>query len=157
MSIAEISEGCIESGSEARTRQLGNRVGEVLDLGESVLLVGSLGAGKTCLTRGIAQGLNVEEHARVRSPSFSLVHLYKGRLDLYHVDLYRLSEGEIPGLAMEEIWDGGGVLVIEWAERMGPALVPPRSLWIRMEHTGNPGTRRISWGSQLPSATPGHW
>ena len=157
MSIVEMAEGRLESRSEAETMKLGTRMGANIESGEALLLVGSLGTGKTRLTKGIADGLGIAGNARVRSPSFSLVNVYSGTPALYHADLYRLSEEEIPELAMEEIWDGQGVLVIEWAERLPSSLRPPVCLWVRLEHTGELETRRISWGQVLPPPTPGCW
>jgi len=101
--------------------------------------------------------LGIGAEAGVRSPSFSLVNVYNGDPDLYHADLYRLSEQEVPGLAMEEIWDGRGALVVEWAERIPVPARPPVALWVRLEHTGKPETRRISWGKTPPPPTPGCW
>ena len=78
------------SRSPEQTRQLGRRLGEIASPGDVALLVGSLGAGKTCLTQGIAWGLGVMDYTA--SPSFVLMREYKGRLPLYHVDLYRLVQ-----------------------------------------------------------------
>jgi tRNA threonylcarbamoyladenosine biosynthesis protein TsaE len=80
------------SKSDAETLSLGARTGEHLKGGEILLLDGPLGAGKTIFVKGIASALGVEEE-EVTSPSFTLVNLYNGRLKLYHLDLYRLSEG----------------------------------------------------------------
>lgn len=82
-------------------------------------LDGALGSGKTCLTRGIAQGLNVPESLYVTSPSYSLINEYPGRLPLFHVDLYRVQDvGELEELGLDDIMGGDGIAVIEWADRL---------------------------------------
>ena len=84
--------------------------------GDVFLLSGDLGAGKTCLTQGIAKGLGVDEY--VRSPTFVLVSVHQGRLPLYHIDIYRLDEvAEVVDLGLEEYLAGDGVSVIEWASK----------------------------------------
>ena len=84
--------------------------------GELVLMTGDLGAGKTCMTQGIAWGLGVNEHAR--SPTFVLVSEYEGRRTLYHADLYRIDDPlEAEDLGLDETYGNGGVCVVEWAEK----------------------------------------
>lgn len=145
MSILDLGEGSLIASAESQTLELGRRVGALLLPGEAVFLKGDLGAGKTCLTRGIAEGLDVPEGERVRSPSFSLVNVYRGRFPLYHVDLYRLSEGsEISALGLEELWDEGCV-VVEWAERLQGIHLPKSSLWISLDHGSSPSERLIRW------------
>jgi tRNA threonylcarbamoyladenosine biosynthesis protein TsaE len=103
--------------------------------GDVIALSGDLGAGKTCFIQGVAAGLGV---ARVvTSPTFVLVAEYAGRLPLHHVDLYRTeSLEEIRALGLEELLDGEGVTVIEWAEKAEP-LLPPRSIRVRIEGVGD--------------------
>jgi tRNA threonylcarbamoyladenosine biosynthesis protein TsaE len=89
---------------------------------EVVLLSGELGAGKTVFAKGLAAGLGVEDTSRVCSPSYTLVNIYKGRVLVFHIDLYRLEkESEIADLGWED-YLGEGVVIIEWAERL-PFLV----------------------------------
>jgi tRNA threonylcarbamoyladenosine biosynthesis protein TsaE len=89
---------------------------------EVVLLSGELGAGKTVFAKGLAVGLGVEDTSRVCSPSYTLVNIYKGRVLVFHIDLYRLEkESEIADLGWED-YLGEGVVIIEWAERL-PFLV----------------------------------
>lgn len=128
-----------ETTSAAATHALGKALGEAC-LGRAVIaLVGPLGAGKTCLARGIAEGLGVPASA-VASPTFVLIHEYAGRLPMYHVDLYRLEERDaVNGLGLEEYTESTGVTVIEWAEK-APTVLPPDHLWIALEHLG--GDRR---------------
>ena len=83
-----------------------------------VALTGQLGAGKTTLIQGMAEGLGVKDY--VTSPSFIIINEYLGRVPFYHVDLYRLDEeAEVLDLGIDEYFDRGGVCVIEWAERLG--------------------------------------
>lgn len=116
------------SRSPEETFDLGARVGSSLAGGEILLLDGPLGAGKTIFAKGLAHALGVDTD-EVTSPSFTLVNIYdEGRLRLYHMDLYRLSEGAAAAHAVdldELLTDEGAVFVIEWAERMGRYPLPP--------------------------------
>jgi len=117
------------STSEEETRQLGERLGRLLQKGDIVLLNGDLGTGKTCLTQGIGRGLSCT--GQVNSPSFVLMNEYEGRETLYHVDLYRVEDvEELDDLGL---WDYAetGVLVIEWPER-GAELLPGDGLVIEL-------------------------
>lgn len=107
----------VRSGSPAQTHALGVRLGAVAEAGDVIGLTGALGAGKTVLTQGIAEGLGVEPGA-VASPTFVLVREHRGRLPLFHVDLYRVDSPEaIERLGLDEYLEGEGVTVIEWAEK----------------------------------------
>jgi tRNA threonylcarbamoyladenosine biosynthesis protein TsaE len=101
-------------------------------------LVGPLGAGKTCLTRGFARGLGVSE-GKTTSPTFVLIHEYRGRLPLVHVDLYRLDAEAAGNLGLEEYLESSAVTVIEWADKIR-AQLPRDYLRIELEHRG--GDRR---------------
>ncbi|MBI2832106.1 MAG: tRNA (adenosine(37)-N6)-threonylcarbamoyltransferase complex ATPase subunit type 1 TsaE [Chloroflexi bacterium] len=125
---------CLElvSRNPEQTQRIGARIGEMACPGDVILLTGKLGAGKTCLTQGIAQGLGIEEYAA--SPSFVLVREHYGRLPLYHVDLYRLDNiEEIADLGLDEYLYGKGVCVVEWAEK-GPGLLPAEHLLIKIDY-----------------------
>ena len=103
---------------EKETEILGRELAHWLQAGDVLALHGELGAGKTCLVRGLAQGLGLEENL-VASPSFSLINEYPGPVPLFHIDCYRLHlEEEIEELGLEEYMDGPGVTAIEWAERI---------------------------------------
>jgi len=120
------------SHSEAQTRRLGARLGELLTGGEVIALQGELGTGKTRWVQGVAQGLGVNVHAT--SPTFTLVNEYPGRLTLYHVDLYRIEQAaEALAFGLEDYLYGDGVCIIEWAERVAEVL-PPDCLWITLYH-----------------------
>jgi tRNA threonylcarbamoyladenosine biosynthesis protein TsaE len=116
--------------SAEETRDLGRRLAAALRPGDVVALVGELGSGKTTLVQGIAAAL--EARGRVASPSFLIVHEYRGRLPIYHVDLFRLRPEEVESLGLEELFDEGGVVLVEWAER-AERLLPPDALWIHLE------------------------
>jgi tRNA threonylcarbamoyladenosine biosynthesis protein TsaE len=110
--------------SEDETFEIGRTLGRGLRPGALILLQGELGLGKTVLARGIAAGLGVAPE-EVSSPSFTLVHEYRGgRLPVFHIDLYRVErmEEELPSLGIEDILAGGGVAVVEWGERLPPYL-----------------------------------
>ncbi len=113
-----MQEWVIETASAEETKRLGRCLGQVIQDPTVLLLVGDLGAGKTCLTQGIARGLGIPESEPIVSPTYTLMNLYEGRLPLYHFDLYRLSDpGELEELGMEEYLPGEGVAVVEWADR----------------------------------------
>ena len=118
------------SHSPEQTQRLGIRIGELALGGDIFLLVGSLGAGKTCLTQGIAWGLGINEYTL--SPSFVIVRELHGRLPLYHIDLYRLDHiEEVEELGLDNYLYGKGVCVIEWAEK-GLSVLPAEHLIIQI-------------------------
>lgn len=122
------------SHKPSHTLSIGQKIGKAALPGDVVLLIGNLGAGKTCLTRGIAKGLGVAE--QVQSPTFVLAREMKGRIPLYHIDLYRLGNiTEIDELGIDEYLYGKGLTVIEWADK-GLSLMPPSNLTIYFETTG---------------------
>ncbi|MEK9659266.1 MAG: tRNA (adenosine(37)-N6)-threonylcarbamoyltransferase complex ATPase subunit type 1 TsaE [Chloroflexota bacterium] len=122
--------------SAPQTQAVGRALGVLLGPGDLVLLSGTLGAGKTTLTQGIAQGTGAEGYAH--SPTFVLVHRYQGRISLFHMDLYRLSgpavEAEAEELAVDEMLEEGAV-VAEWAEH-APGAFPPERLTIVLSLAG---------------------
>ena len=120
----------IVSHSPEETQGLGRWLGKRAGQGEVVLLVGGLGAGKTCLVQGMAWGLGVPGY--IMSPSFVILRVYQGRLPLYHLDFYRLEGREVLDLGLEEYLAGRGVTVIEWAER-AREVWPPEYLLISLE------------------------
>ncbi len=100
------------------THNFGFRLGQLASAGDVICLDGDLGAGKTALTQSIARGLEVPGSCYVTSPSFAILHEYPGRIPLYHMDFYRLSDcSEILDLGFEEYFYGPGLTVIEWSKR----------------------------------------
>lgn len=129
------------SHSEEQTRRLGMRLGQLLSGGEVIGLQGDLGTGKTRWVQGIGAGLGVT--GTIASPTFNLINEHKGRLTLYHVDLYRVSGlAEAWELGLEEYLYGRGVCCIEWAERAG-AMLPPERLWISLRYVDE-AKRRVT-------------
>lgn len=104
--------------SEEETFTLATQLARQLAGDELILIRGELGAGKTVLVKGLARGLGVEDPEAVCSPSFTLINIYRGRVELIHVDLYRLENpDEITDLGLED-YLGTGVVAVEWAERL---------------------------------------
>lgn len=118
---------------------LGRALGGFLRAGDVVLLQGELGAGKTCLARGLARGLGVDEAYVIQSPTFTLLGVYPGRLDFYHADLYRLDGAQAADLELLEE-AAAGVLAVEWPQQ-APGLWPAGALLVALEHDG-PQRRR---------------
>lgn len=134
--------------SVAATSELGSMIGRALTERDTVALIGELGAGKTSLVKGIARG--IESKATVTSPTFVLIHEYRGRLPLIHMDLYRLrSLQEAEGLGIDEYFDTESAIVIEWADRF-PMLLPDDRLQVRMVHRNRTArTAELSaWGAK---------
>ena len=138
--------GRVVTASPEETFELGRRLGETLAaLSEApardataaivIALEGDLGAGKTLLTKGLACGLGVREHARVTSPTFVIMQQYAGRLPIRHYDVYRLGGSEeLAAIGFEEdIASGGRVIVVEWADRVRD-LLPEGALEVEIEH-----------------------
>jgi tRNA threonylcarbamoyladenosine biosynthesis protein TsaE len=114
----------------------GKRLGTLAQGGEIVGLIGELGAGKTCFARGVAMGAQVGKEAWVRSPSFTLINEYQGRLPVYHIDLYRVgNQAEIEGLNLREYLYSDGISLIEWFEYL-PAAELDEYLTVRIAHAG---------------------
>lgn len=125
------------SESAERTHIIGRIIGECLGSGDIVALMGELGSGKTCITRGIARGIGVPEEYRITSPTFTLINEYPGRVTLYHVDTYRLSGSrDLEEMGYEEYLYGNGVTVIEWAEKISDIL-PQERFNINLRYVGD--------------------
>ena len=126
-----------ETSSPQETEAAGEELGRRLRSGDLVLLTGELGAGKTTFVRGVARGSG--SAAPVASPTFQLVRIYPGRLQLAHVDLYRLEKGDdLRDLGLDELLDAGAV-VVEWGDRIDGTVGSDAAL-ISIEHLG--GDRR---------------
>jgi tRNA threonylcarbamoyladenosine biosynthesis protein TsaE len=123
------------SRSPKETERLGHRIGESLQGGEVLALYGELGTGKTSLVRGIAAGIGAPSRV-VTSPTFVLIHEYRGRLPLAHADLYRVeSPDELHQIGLSDYFNGETVVTIEWAEK-ATAELPSDRLEIRLTHGG---------------------
>ncbi|HOO45153.1 MAG TPA: tRNA (adenosine(37)-N6)-threonylcarbamoyltransferase complex ATPase subunit type 1 TsaE [Deltaproteobacteria bacterium] len=113
--------GCLTrefiSNSPQDTMDFGTSIGKSLNGGEIILLNGDLGSGKTLLTKGIALGLDIDPSNTVVSPSFTLINIYKARLDIIHADLYRLDSDDIYELGLEDFMDREHIIIVEWAQR----------------------------------------
>ncbi|MGI6754764.1 MAG: tRNA (adenosine(37)-N6)-threonylcarbamoyltransferase complex ATPase subunit type 1 TsaE [Atopobiaceae bacterium] len=113
------------SFSQPMTVQLGKLLGGVCEPGDVIVLTGDLGAGKTQLTKGIAQGLGIDQD--VTSPTFTIEMVYEGTLDLYHFDLYRLHDAlELEDTGLFDVLEEDGVCVIEWGEQFQDEIGPNR-------------------------------
>ncbi len=132
----------IETGDAERTREVGQALASLLQPRDTVVLTGDLGAGKTTLVQGIGRGLGVEDH--VASPTFTLVREYSGRLDVAHVDVYRLERvQDVVDLALDELGGPDRVLLVEWGDAVSDLLPEDR---LRVELTtarAEADTRRI--------------
>jgi tRNA threonylcarbamoyladenosine biosynthesis protein TsaE len=138
------------SPSVEKTMWLGEQLGNQLIEGDIIALVGDLGGGKTWFTKGVAIGLGIDGNSIV-SPTFTLVNEYRGRYPLYHIDLYRLNnDSQIMALGLDEYLLGGGVVVIEWADRWLERL-PEETILVELrivdEHT-----RELAFSGRLPRA-----
>ena len=135
------------------TQALGQALGQQLPAGSVLLLQGNLGSGKTTLVQGIGKGLGVSD---IDSPTFTLINEYtKGRLPLYHIDLYRLSAAEADGLFLETYWEGvevePGIVAIEWSERL--TYLPPEPIEIALSYLDDlsVGRKAVLSGNRLDS------
>ena len=123
------------TASEEETIALGERLARDLPSKRVVLLIGQLGAGKTTLAKGIVKGLGAAEPDEVSSPTFTLIHEYRGRV--FHVDLYRLeNEHEAQSVGLEDLFDLEAVVLIEWGERFRD-LLPPERIEIQIRPTAD--------------------
>ena len=120
----------VYTNSKEETIELGKKLGKLTKENMTFLLMGDLGAGKTTLTQGVAQGLEIKKN--VTSPTFNIQKIYQGRLTLNHIDAYRL-EGLHQDLGFEEFLYDGGLTVIEWSQFI-PELIPDEYLMITIHY-----------------------
>ena len=141
--------------SAEETIQLGKKIGSLLQPGAIIAMEGNLAAGKTTITKGIAESLGIEE--TITSPTFTLISEYEGKMPLYHMDVYRLDSCEdFINLGVEDLMYGEGVSIIEWSERVREEL-PKSTITLRLE-VREDGGRDWSWAATnqgAPEAT-GH-
>jgi tRNA threonylcarbamoyladenosine biosynthesis protein TsaE len=140
-----LTHDCRTHDAEA-TRKLGLLLGQRAQAGDVIVCMGALGAGKTTLIQGFAAGLGVDEGQYVRSPTFTLMQIYRGRHALYHFDFYRLThDHEVWDIGFEDCLEAGGVVVMEWGDKF-PSVLPATRLEIRFEII-SADERRIAWTS----------
>ncbi len=124
------------SESATETLKFGEKIGWLLEKGDLIALCGQLGSGKTMLVKGIAEGLGVKEYNYVNSPTFVILKEYKGRISLYHFDVYRMDDiCEFSTVGCGEYFYGNGVSVIEWADKI-EEILPKERLTVNIEITG---------------------
>jgi tRNA threonylcarbamoyladenosine biosynthesis protein TsaE len=141
----------VHTSGPDHTIALGLQLGRCAEAGTVLALCGDLGSGKTQLARGLAAGLGVADQRVVSSPTYVLINEYAGRLAVFHVDAYRLSSGrELWALGFEEMCASGGVVVVEWADRVGGVL-PADHLRVDLRATGET-TREITLSARGPHA-----
>lgn len=105
--------------NEDELMAFGKKLGNILEKNDVLILTGELGAGKTTLTKGLAKGLEINQ--MIKSPTYTIVREYEGRLPLYHLDVYRI-EGDADSIDLDEFLFGDGVTVIEWGHLLGEDL-----------------------------------
>lgn len=138
------------TASVAETEALAEKLAHSLKGGEVLAYTGGMGMGKTAFTRGLAKGLGIRDS--VSSPTFALIHEYRGNIPLYHFDMYRVEGwGDLDSTGYFDYVDGGGVLAIEWSENIDAAL-PEGTIWIHMA-PGEKETDRVITveGESLPA------
>lgn len=139
--MAERVRTLLEAPTAEDTRAIGAALAPLLQPGDALALTGELGAGKTTLVQGLARGLGFG--GAVVSPTFTLVREYRGRLTVYHVDVYRLDRiQDVMDLGFEEMLDGDGVLVVEWGDVV-EGLLPPEHLLVELTAPGPGELRRL--------------
>lgn len=132
VSPASLSQAAVITNGPDETRRFGAQLARIMRPGTVMALHGNLGAGKTCLVQGLAEGLGINEV--VNSPTYTIIHEYKGELPLFHVDLYRIEdEMDAVALGLEEYFDAPGVTAIEWPEHAA-FLLRGDVIHIRIEH-----------------------
>ena len=130
-----------QTTSAEETIELGRKIGSFLKGGEIFAMQGTLAAGKTTITKGIAQALNVKDE--ITSPTFCLISEYEGKIPLYHMDVYRLNDGEdFINLGAEDLIYGKGVSIIEWSEKIMDEL-PKSTIILKIEPIEGTTKRKI--------------
>ena len=124
------------SNSPEQTIELGRRLGSQLKGGEVIGISGPLGSGKTHLIKGIAAGAGAEDYRHVNSPTFVIVNEYRGRLDIYHIDAYRLNSiDEFEMIGFDDFCYPQSVALIEWAEKIESALGSVDYIRVQLSHS----------------------
>ena len=129
------------TASAQETEQLGQRLGQRLKPGAVIAYSGDLGAGKTAFTRGLARGLGIEDP--ITSPTYTIVNEYPGKIPLFHFDMYRLGSSEdLFDIGWEDYLTRGGVIAVEWSERVTDAL-PQDTVWVTIARHPDSDSWRI--------------
>lgn len=151
--LTRLGEGAYRVGSPAAMRVLGEALGRVLQAGDVVVLTGDLGAGKTCLTGGVAAGLGDE--SAVTSPTFTIMAVHdEGRIPLYHFDLYRLEGAEqLDDVGIYDVLDADGVCLVEWGESYVDELGDER-LDVTITREATPAASGYAEPARILRATP---
>jgi tRNA threonylcarbamoyladenosine biosynthesis protein TsaE len=132
-----VSQLVLQSSSAAETENLGRLLGTLAKPGMFFALCGALGGGKTCFTRGVVAAAAPESVHLVASPTFAIMNEYPGTTPVFHFDFYRLtSADEIAELGFEDYFQGPGICIAEWAERLDN-LLPADHLQITFAHGGD--------------------
>ena len=130
------------TSSAEETIELGKKIGSLLKKGDIIAMQGTLAAGKTTITKGIAQSLGVKDE--ITSPTFCLISEYEGKMPLYHMDVYRLDGGEdFINLGVEDLMYGNGVSLIEWSEKVMDEL-PKKTIILKIEPIEGTTERNIT-------------
>ena len=139
----------IISSSPEITLDFGKKLGSICEPGDVICLAGDLGAGKTTMAQAIAAGSGVAENEYVNSPTFAILHEYRGRIPIYHMDFYRLGSSEdVVELGLDDYFYGEGLTLVEWFERAGD-LLPESVLVIELNYMDE-SSREISLHSDFP-------
>jgi tRNA threonylcarbamoyladenosine biosynthesis protein TsaE len=143
----------VRSKTPAETVAVGEALAPLLRPRDAVVLTGELGAGKTTLVKGVARGLGIED--AIVSPTFTLIKEYAGRLDVAHVDVYRLERvQDVVDLGLDELGTGEDLLLVEWGDVIEELLPPER---LRVELTGDDPTGREEARSILIGGVGASW
>ncbi len=148
--VTRLQSSAYHAPDPAATVALGRELAQNLVPDDVVAFYGELGAGKTTMIKGVAEGLGVTE--TVKSPSFVIVTQYRGRLPVYHIDLYRIADDReadsaLAGVDFEHYLQAGGICLIEWAERAEPHL-PQRTIRVRLSLEGRGRKIEVTWPEQ---------
>ena len=133
----------VESDSPRETKMWGRRLGSILAGGELLGFTGDLGVGKTCFIKGLARGLDLAED-RILSPTFTMIQEHRGRLPLFHIDLYRLESVALDDLGLRDYLFSDAVAAVEWFERLREASNLSH-LSIRIAYSTKANSRRIEF------------
>ena len=148
MTLVPARTAVVQTDSPDATEAFGHRLGARLRAGDTVALVGPMGSGKTVLARGLARGAGATGY--IASPSFVVIREYTGPVRVYHVDLYRIERAdEVDQLALDELTEGTGIVIVEWADR-APQVLPAGHL--RIDCAMGPGPSDRAYTLTIPAS-----